>query len=331
MTDNLLTSREGLIFAQFLPGLPSQHADCTRYWKLDYFNALGHSIWVSSISDWYLLPYLFCYISHVAIPAFTPVKNLLTIIISKDLAIWLNPDKTAAMITKTLLTSRDIFLQREETRLWAQMHRSALWGVVSKTGICINRKSARLTQFGPSLTTTMTTGRPCRAGFMHREGPLESSPRLTAPALPIGMGRNISIFQYFQVSQVEFLSKTRKKRKFSWPVVASNSLQSQRAALPSGIFLLFMKGMILLLSSTRWNFSLDKKATSLPGLHNHGKSVCGGQPSDPTPKHSSACVSMWEEHPKGTAHRGKFLGSGGKQVQSNLLLGYVGYTNGDFL
>lgn len=44
MTHNLLTSREGLIFAQFLPGLPSQHADCTRYWKLDYFNALGHSI-----------------------------------------------------------------------------------------------------------------------------------------------------------------------------------------------------------------------------------------------------------------------------------------------
>lgn len=233
MTDNLLTSREGLIFTPFLPGLPSQHADCTRYWKLNYFNALGHSIWVSSISDWYLLPYLFCYTSHIAIPAFTPVKNLLTMIISKDLAIWLNPDKTAATITKMLLTSRDIFLQREETRLWAQMHRAALWGVVSKTGICINRKSAWLTQVGPSLTTTTTMGRSWRAGFRHREGSLGLSPRLTAPALPTWTGRNISIFQYFQVSQVEFLSKTRKKRKFSWPVVASNSLQSQRAALPT--------------------------------------------------------------------------------------------------
>lgn len=51
------------------------------------------------------------------IPAFTPVRNLLSIIISKDFAIWLNPDKMAATITKMLLTSRDIFLQKEKTCL----------------------------------------------------------------------------------------------------------------------------------------------------------------------------------------------------------------------
>lgn len=55
-------------------------------------------------------------VSHAAIPAFTPVKNLLSIIISKDFAIRLNPDKAAAMITKTLFSSRDIFLQREKTQ-----------------------------------------------------------------------------------------------------------------------------------------------------------------------------------------------------------------------
>lgn len=36
-------------------------------------------------------------------------------IISKDLAILLHPDKAAAMITKPLFSSRDIFLPRENT------------------------------------------------------------------------------------------------------------------------------------------------------------------------------------------------------------------------
>lgn len=317
-------------------------------------------IWVSSISNWYLLSCLFHCISHVAIPAFTPVKNLLSIIISKDLAIWLNPDKTAAMITKTLLTSRDIFLQREETQLWAQMgarfgsgikpftwqiqpalpassvecsappqhilltrsppgvpmHRSALRGVVSKTGICINRKSTGLTQLGPLPTTSMTMGCPCRAGFRHMEGTLGSSPRLTALALPIWMGKNISVFSIWKSQFVEtgtfhvivflgnFCQNVFKCHRWNFcpkPEKKGSSLDPYQPAILSspsglpylllGIFLLFTNGMILLLSSTRWNFSLDKKGVSFPDLHNHGKSGCGRQSSDPTPKHRGACVS----------------------------------------